>query len=80
MAEFIRSIVGRLREFVGNRRRAPRYPVRLEAEIALSALVAKTGAQTFFAASARAHHAAILRGNRPSPKNPAFTCPEYLVG
>ena len=45
MAEFIRSIASRLREFVGNRRRAPRYRVRLEAEIALSASVAKTGAQ-----------------------------------
>ncbi len=45
MAEFIRSIAGRLREFVGNRRRAPRYRTRLGAEIALRAPVAKAGAR-----------------------------------
>lgn len=36
MPEFIRSIANRMREFVGNRRRAPRYQTRLEVEIALS--------------------------------------------
>jgi hypothetical protein len=36
MPEFIRSIASRLREFVGNRRRAPRYRIHLEAGLALS--------------------------------------------
>src|SRR5215210_2327097 len=35
MPELIRSIASRLREIVGNRRRAPRYQSRLEAELAL---------------------------------------------
>ncbi|MDT4968454.1 MAG: PilZ domain [Acidobacteriota bacterium] len=35
MPELIRSIVNRLRDFVGNRRRAPRHSVRLEVELAL---------------------------------------------
>jgi hypothetical protein len=47
MPEFIRSIVNRLREFVGNRRRAPRYQTHLEVELALSVSlpVAKASAQ-----------------------------------
>jgi hypothetical protein len=36
MPELIRSIASRLREFVGNRRRAPRYVTHLEAGLALS--------------------------------------------
>jgi hypothetical protein len=36
MPEFIRSIANRLREFVGNRRRAPRYQTHLEVGLALS--------------------------------------------
>lgn len=36
MPELIRSIAGRLREIVGNRRRAPRYAVHLEVGLALS--------------------------------------------
>ncbi|MDT4897497.1 MAG: hypothetical protein QOH25_2574 [Acidobacteriota bacterium] len=36
MPELIRSIAGRLRELVGNRRRAPRYLTHLEAGLALS--------------------------------------------
>lgn len=36
MPELIRSIAGRLRELVGNRRRAPRYITHLEAGLALS--------------------------------------------
>ena len=36
MPELIRFIASRLREFVGNRRRAPRYLTHLEAELALS--------------------------------------------
>jgi hypothetical protein len=36
MPELIRSIAGRLRELVGNRRRAPRYVTHLEAGLALS--------------------------------------------
>jgi hypothetical protein len=36
MPEFIRSIANRLREFVGNRRRAPRYQTHLEVELAMS--------------------------------------------
>jgi hypothetical protein len=35
MPELIRSIASRLREFVGNRRRAPRYKAQLEAGLAL---------------------------------------------
>ena len=35
MPELIRSIASRLREIVGNRRRAPRYQARLEAGLAL---------------------------------------------
>lgn len=35
MPELIRSIAGRLREFVGNRRRAPRYVTHLEVGLAL---------------------------------------------
>lgn len=35
MSELLRSIVNRLREVVGNRRRAPRYNIRLEVELAL---------------------------------------------
>lgn len=38
MPELIRSLANRLREFMGNRRRAPRYRVHLEAELALSVL------------------------------------------
>ena len=45
MSEFIRSIAGRLREYMGNRRRAPRYRVRLDMEIVLSVSAAKSGAQ-----------------------------------
>ena len=36
MPELIRLIANRLREFVGNRRRAPRYVTHLEAGLALS--------------------------------------------
>jgi hypothetical protein len=36
MPEFIRSIANRLREFVGNRRRATRYKTHLEIGLALS--------------------------------------------
>jgi hypothetical protein len=36
MPELIRSIANRLREIVGNRRRAPRYLTHLEAGLALS--------------------------------------------
>jgi hypothetical protein len=36
MPELIRSIAGRLREFVGNRRRAPRYMTHLEVGLALN--------------------------------------------
>ncbi|MDT5062720.1 MAG: hypothetical protein QOH63_3179 [Acidobacteriota bacterium] len=36
MPEFIRSIANRLREFVGNRRHAPRYQTHLEVGLALS--------------------------------------------
>jgi hypothetical protein len=36
MPELIRAIAGRLREIVGNRRRAPRYLTHLEAGLALS--------------------------------------------
>ena len=36
MPELIRSIASRLREFIGNRRRAPRYVTHLEAGLALS--------------------------------------------
>ena len=36
MPELIRSIASRLREIVGNRRRAPRYVTHLEAGLALS--------------------------------------------
>jgi hypothetical protein len=47
MPELIRLIANRLREFVGNRRRAPRYRIRLEAEMTLSASLpgAKTSAE-----------------------------------
>jgi hypothetical protein len=47
MPEFIRSIANRLREFVGNRRRAPRYQTHLEAGLALSVSLsgAKASAQ-----------------------------------
>lgn len=39
MPELIRSIAGRLREFMGNRRRAPRYVTHLEVGLALSVSV-----------------------------------------
>jgi hypothetical protein len=47
MPEFIRSIANRLREFVGNRRRAPRYQTHLEVGLALSVSLpgAKVNAQ-----------------------------------
>ena len=47
MPELIRVIANRLREFMGNRRRAPRYQIRLEAEMTLSASLpgAKTSAE-----------------------------------
>lgn len=35
MAEILRSMASRLREYVGNRRRTPRYTVRLDVEISL---------------------------------------------
>jgi hypothetical protein len=35
MAEILRSMASRLREYVGNRRRTPRYAVRLDVEISL---------------------------------------------
>lgn len=35
MAELLRSMAGRLRAFVGNRRRAPRYRLRLPCAVAL---------------------------------------------
>jgi PilZ domain len=44
MPELIRSIAGRLREFVGNRRVAPRYVTHLEVGLALN--VSLPGAQT----------------------------------
>ena len=37
MPELIRSIAGRLREIFGNRRIAPRYKAKVEAELSLSA-------------------------------------------
>jgi hypothetical protein len=49
MPEFIRSIANRLREFVGNRRRAPRYQTHLEVGLALS--VRLTGAKASAARS-----------------------------
>jgi len=47
MPELIRSIANRLREYVGNRRRAPRLMTHLEAGLALSVSLpgTKTGAQ-----------------------------------
>src|SRR5690349_1150630 len=42
MPELIRSIVGRLRALAANRRRVPRFAVRLEAEVALSISVPGT--------------------------------------
>ena len=47
MPELIRVIANRLREFLGNRRRAPRYRIRLEAEMTLSTSLpgAKTSAE-----------------------------------
>jgi hypothetical protein len=39
MPELIRSIVGKLRALAANRRRVPRFAVRLEAEVALSVSV-----------------------------------------
>jgi hypothetical protein len=35
MAEFTRAIVSRMRQYVGNRRRAPRYDVRLPFKLSL---------------------------------------------
>jgi PilZ domain len=53
MPELIRSIAGRLREIVGNRRRAPRYLTHLEAGLALSISLshAKPGGQATTAAA-----------------------------
>lgn len=47
MPEIIRSIANRLREFMGNRRRAPRYRTHLEVGLALSVRLsgAKASAQ-----------------------------------
>lgn len=42
MPELIRSIASRLREMVGNRRRAPRYAAHLEVGLALSVSVSNT--------------------------------------
>lgn len=42
MPEFLRSIVTRLREHVGNRRVAPRYAVHLEVALTLSATVGES--------------------------------------
>ena len=44
MPELIRSIAGRLREFVGNRRRAPRYVTHLEVGLALNVTLPGTDA------------------------------------
>jgi hypothetical protein len=43
MPEFLRSIVNRLRERVGNRRAAPRYATHLEAALILSVSVSEGG-------------------------------------
>jgi hypothetical protein len=43
MPEFLRSIVNRLREHVGNRRAAPRYPTHLEVALILSVSVSDGG-------------------------------------
>jgi hypothetical protein len=43
MPELMRAIAGRLREFVGNRRRAPRLPTRLVAVVSIDS--AKTAAR-----------------------------------
>jgi hypothetical protein len=44
MPELIRAIASRLRELVGNRRRAPRYVTHLEVGLALSVSVSNTKA------------------------------------
>ena len=44
MPELIRSIAGRLREFVGNRRVAPRYVTHLEVGLALNVTLPGVGA------------------------------------
>ena len=44
MPELIRSIAGRLREFVGNRRVSPRYVAHLEVGLALNISVSGAGA------------------------------------
>jgi hypothetical protein len=46
MPEFIRSIANRLRVFVGNRRRAPRYQTHLEVGLALSVSLPGAKART----------------------------------
>ena len=46
MPEIVRFIASRLREFVGNRRRAPRYVTHLEAGLALSVSLPNTKAAT----------------------------------
>jgi hypothetical protein len=46
MPEIIRSIANRLREFVGNRRRAPRYQTHLEIGLALSVRLSGAKART----------------------------------
>jgi hypothetical protein len=57
MPEWVRSIAGSLREFVGNRRHAPRFPVRLPVSVSL--LEIKHGADSSAAlgaeTSARSH-------------------------
>lgn len=47
MPELIRLIANRLREYMGNRRRAPRYRIKLEVDLALrgSPPTARTGAE-----------------------------------
>ena len=46
MPELIRSIASRLRELVGNRRRAPRYATHLEVGLALSVSISNTKSGT----------------------------------
>lgn len=45
MPEFLRSIVNRLREHMGNRRAAPRYATHLDVALVLSVAVSETGSR-----------------------------------
>lgn len=81
MPEMIRSITSRLREFIGNRRRAPRYSTRLSFDLSILETRANGGGHKQRRAASIAGHTADLSSSGVGLIVPAIRIgDQYLTG